>query len=172
MNTFTDASNSVATNVYNNLSDGNWGNCCTTATQLFIDAGTGYPIPNNVNVFNNVAIQYGTNTAPAWEYGAATGLFANNTAIGVATTPSNVNPVVLYGNGITFENNVLQNYGQYVVAQPGTTFTVIDYNTYGSIGVSGNAAWSYRRDRRDDLLLHGRRHVGAMRMASTTPIWE
>ena len=60
MNTNTD---SIATNFYNNLSDGNWGSCCTTAIGLFTETDS----PSNFNVFNNVALQYPGNLAPAWE---------------------------------------------------------------------------------------------------------
>jgi hypothetical protein len=130
---------SLATNLYNNLSDGNWGACCTTATQLFVETD----LPNNFNVFNNVAIQYAGNTAPAWEYGATNGAFVNNTAVGVASTPSNVAPIQLYGTGINFQNNSVEGYGQHIYVHSGTTFTGFDYNQWGAIGSSGNAPWQY-----------------------------
>lgn len=42
--------------------------------------------------------------------------------------------------GITAENNAVEGYGQFVVT--GTaTFTALDYNTYGAIGLSGNSPW-------------------------------
>jgi hypothetical protein len=139
----TNASDSLGINIYNNLSDGNWGSCCTTATQLFTDYYSGYTMPNNLNVYNNVSIQYPGNLAPAWDYAPTTGVFANNTAIGVATTPSNTTPIQLAGTGITFENNTIQGYGQYVVVQSGTTFANLNYDIYGPIGKSGNTPWSW-----------------------------
>ena len=133
------ATDSLALNFYNNLIDGNWGNCCTTATSLFTEVDS----PNNFNVFNNVTIQYPGNLAPAYDYQATGGVFANNTSIGVATTPSNTNAVQIYAatTGVAFENNVIQGYGQYLYIQAGASFTTFDYNTYGPKGESGTNAW-------------------------------
>jgi hypothetical protein len=129
----------LAFDVYNNLSDGDWGKCCTTSTQLFVEMA----MPDNLNVYNNVAIQHPNNYAPAWDYGSTNGIFANNTAIGVASTPQNTTPINLSGTGITFENNTIQGYGTYVVVAAGTTFIKFDYNQYGPIGISGNPAWGF-----------------------------
>jgi hypothetical protein len=136
------ASDSLGLNIYNNMSDGNWGSCCTTSTQLFVDTG-GFSTPDNVNAYNNISVQYAGNLAPAWIYAATTGIFVNNTALGVATTPSNTYAVALAGTNITFKNNVIQNYGQYLYVASGTSFAAFDYNTYGPIGLSGVNHWQY-----------------------------
>jgi len=140
----TTATDSLGINIYNNLSDGNWGNCCTTATQVFIDTG-GFSVPDNVNVFNNVVIQYPGNLAPAWEYSATTGLVANNTALGVCTTPSNTYALGIGSGatGLNVENNFIQCYGQLIQFNPGATFTLWDYNTYGPPGISGVGTWDH-----------------------------
>ncbi len=132
------ASDSLALNLYNNLSDGDWGACCTTATMSF----TEFANPNNFNAFNNVDIQScNNNTAPVFDYGATGGIFVNNTAIGCPTTPQNVNAFSIYGTNIDFRNNAIEGYGQYLVVKAGTTFTHLDYNVYGAMGQSGNAPW-------------------------------
>jgi hypothetical protein len=132
-------SDSLAINFYNNLSDGNWGSCCTTATGVYTETDA----PDNFNLYNNVAIQYAGNVAPAWEYEATNGVFVNNTAIGVTATPSNVEAINIYTSiGIVFENNVVTGYGQYIVVNS-VVFTAFDYNEWGPIGQSGNAPWQY-----------------------------
>ena len=140
----TSSTDSLGINFYNNLSDGDWGNCCTTSTGIFVDTG-GWTTPNNVNVYNNLAIQYPGNLAPAWEYAAHSGIFANNMALGVANTPSNTNAIVIgaTSTNITLENNVIQGYGQYLYVQPGANFVVFDYNSYGPAGMSGVNKWEY-----------------------------
>jgi hypothetical protein len=130
------STDSLALNWYNNLSDGNWGSCCTTTTMIFTEDTN----PANFNVFNNVCLQYSGNTAPCIQYGATTGVFANNTALGV-TTSGNVEAYEVYGSGITFENNAASGYGQFIVAQAGTTFNAVDNNQWGTTEGNGNAAW-------------------------------
>ena len=137
-NYMTTASDSVAINFYNNLSDGNWGSCCTTDTSLFVELS----LPDNINVFNNVCIQYNGNVAPCWGYYATTGVFANNTAIG-ATVTGNVKAIEVGGTNITFENNTVENYGQFIVVDGGTTFTVFDYDIWGPDNYDGNDPWAY-----------------------------
>jgi hypothetical protein len=133
------ATDSIATNLYNNLSDGDWGSCCTTDIGLYNEVAS----PANFNVYNNVAIQHSGNTAPAWQYGATTGMFVNNTAIGSATTSGNSAGIQISGTNIRYENNATEGWGQYIVVQGGTTFTAFDNNQYGAIGQSGNAPWQY-----------------------------
>src|SRR5579863_2407 len=128
--------------IYNNRSDGNWGTCCTTSNFLFIETAP----PANAYVFNNVVIQQCLNSNPAistrtQNSGAGFVLLANNTFLGCATTSSNVNAIDLYGTSITAENNAIENYGQYVVTGASATFTTLDYNFYGGIGMSGNSPW-------------------------------
>jgi hypothetical protein len=132
-------SDSVALNFYNNMAYGNWGSCCTTDLLMYTELDS----PDNFNVFNNVAIQYPGNFAPAIGYYATTGVFANNTMIGVATTSGNVKAIEVGGTNITFENNAVEGYGQYIVVDSGTTFIAFDHNQWGQIGKSGNAPWQY-----------------------------
>lgn len=132
-------SDSLITNIYNNVSYGEWGNCCTTATLLFVEIDA----PDNLNLFNNLEIQNVNDLAPSVEYESTNGIFANNTFLGAAATSGNNAAIRLWGTTIntTFENNVIENYGQYVVVYSGATFAAFDYNTYGSFGNSGNNPW-------------------------------
>ena len=75
---------------------------------------------------------------------ATGGIFANNVAIGVASTPGNVEAIELYGtSGVTFINNAVEGYGQYIYVQAGSTFTAFDYNQWGAVGQSGNSPWQW-----------------------------
>jgi hypothetical protein len=137
------SSDSLGLSVYNNNSDGLWGGCCTTAQLIFVETAQ----PANAYFFNNRVEQSCSddNTTYPIYYGsisAGTGAsIYNNTFQGCATTGGNVAAVFLEGTGIKFENNAIQNYGQYVVLQSGSTFTTLDYNIYGSVGTSGNSPW-------------------------------
>ena len=138
------ASDSLGINIYNNLSDGNWGNCCTTAFQAYIEGGSqmrsGWAAPDNVNIFNNVAIQHPGNTSPAWTIGVTTALIANNTLIGSSSSTSG-SPIRIGGTGITFENNAIQGFQQFWYSYPGSTFTNIDYNQWSNAIATGNTHW-------------------------------
>jgi len=131
-------SDSLAINFYNNLSNGNWGSCCTTDTMLYVETDN----PNNFNVFNNVCVQYAGNTAPCIQLGATTGLLANNTAIGV-TPAANTEAFEVYGANLTVENNAASGYGQFIVVAPGTTFAAFNYNQWGTTEGNGNSPWQY-----------------------------
>jgi hypothetical protein len=136
------SSDSLGFYMYNNVSDGDWGPCCTTSNFLFTEVAP----PANMYVFNNTVIQScNNNTAPpifAYTQNAgAGGAFYNNTFLGCATTAGNVWAGDLYGTSIAWENNAVQGYGQYAVVGTGTTFSVIDHNIYGAAGSSGNPAW-------------------------------
>ena len=133
------ASDSLGINIYNNLSDGNWGNCCTTAFQAFIESYNG-TIPDKVNIYNNVAVQYPGNTSPAWNISATNLLFANNTAIGSATSTSG-SAIRFGGIGITFENNTFQGFQQFWYSYPGSTFINIDFNQWANPIPTGNTHW-------------------------------
>lgn len=132
------SSDSTALNFYNNLSDGDWGNCCTTETMMFTEDDS----PNNFNVYNNVCLQYTGNTAPCIDYTATTGIFVNNTAIGV-TTSGNVYAFHIGGTNLSLENNAVTGYGQYLYVNAGATFTVFDYNQWGTTEGSGNSPWQW-----------------------------
>ena len=129
MNSSTD---SMGINIYNNLSDGNWGSCCSTATQVYVDTNP-WQVPDDVNVFNNACIQSAGNSAPCLEYGALTGLVANNTLIGVCTGNDNTYGISIGGSStaVTVQNNIVQCYSQYFQLNSGAGITAWDYNTYG-----------------------------------------
>jgi hypothetical protein len=139
------ATDSLGIYFYNNLSDGNWGTCCATATMIYTSTDS----PDNYYVFNNVAIQTCAvaETAPAFEIAATGGGFFNNTMIGCATTASNSKAVAFssVSGGYSVENNFIEGYGQYIVAGggSGTTFSTFDYNIYGPRGEAGCNAWSW-----------------------------
>jgi hypothetical protein len=131
-------SDSIAIDFYNNLADGNWGSCCTTDTMLYVEVDS----PDNFNVFNNVCLQYSGNVAPCIQYTATTGLFANNTALGV-TASSNPEAYQIGGSGLSVENNAVSGYGQFVVVSSGSTFIIFDYNQWGTTEGSGDSPWQY-----------------------------
>lgn len=138
------SSDSLGLYVYNNKADGDWGSCCTTSNFLFTETAP----PANFFVFNNVVIQScNSNTEPAnfaHTVNAGAGpAFYNNTFLGCGTTSSNVTAVELFGTTVTFENNAIEKYGQYVVTGSSATFSTLDYNTYGAIGLSGNSPWQF-----------------------------
>lgn len=138
------SSDSLGFYIYNNLSDGDWGTCCTTSNFLFIETAP----PASLNVFNNVAIQKCSNTNPpistrTQNAGAGFALIANNTFLGCSSVGSNVESLDLFGTSIVCENNAMENYGQYVVTGSTATFTTLDFNSYGAIGISGNSPWQF-----------------------------
>jgi hypothetical protein len=140
MNTSTD---SLGTYIYNVKATGDWGACCSTSNFLFVETAT----PSNMFVFNNASIQScNSNTEPpVTTRGQSSNVgitFYNNTFEGCGTTNANVEGTDYFGTGIVAENNANEGYGQFVVAGgTGTTFTTLDYNFYGAIGISGNAPW-------------------------------
>jgi hypothetical protein len=133
------AGQSEETSFYNNYSFGLWGSCCTTTTLTWTEVSH----PANIYVFNNLAIQSCADgeTAQAVQLGPTNGIIANNTFIGCSTVPSNTEALQIYGTNVNYENNAIENYGQYVVVNSGSTFTAFDNNIYGPIGLSGNSNW-------------------------------
>jgi hypothetical protein len=138
------SSDSLGIYLYNILSDGNWGNCCSTSQMLFSDSGSPWVDPNNENAFNNVTVANCAATPPSMEYSTVvSGVFANNTLLGCYGLSNNPNAIKIWADSAVgyFENNAIQNYAQYIVANAGTTFSTLDYNAYGPIQVTGNSAW-------------------------------
>lgn len=138
------SSDSLGLYVYNNLYDGDWGACCTTALGSFTETVH----PANFFEFNNVAIQScNTNTAPVFDYGGITSAHGaalyNNTFLGCAPTAyTNVRAYDVSGTSVVSENNADQNFGQYVVVNAGATLATFDFNVYGPIGAfGGNSPW-------------------------------
>ena len=137
------SSDSLALNLYNNFTYGNFG-CCTTAQLAFTEVVN----PANFFVYNNVTLEDCSNAEPipGYEDALTSGpaqTIVNNTFIGCITTPSNDWAIELSGTGGVFENNVIQGYGQYVVVESGYTFTALDFNTYGPQGITGVNAWQF-----------------------------
>ena len=135
------SSDSLGDYEYNNRSDGDWGTCCTTSNFLFTETAP----PANHFVFNNVVIQKCSNTElghfTRTQSSAAGPTVYNNTYEGCASVGSNVEAVEWNGTGQVIENNAIENYGQYVTSTASATFTTLDYNFYGAIGMSGNSPW-------------------------------
>jgi hypothetical protein len=140
MNVMTD---SLGLFIYNNLADGDVGTCCATSTLLFNDGD----FPNNEQVFNNVIVQScNANRAPALRVGSSNvtnsyGSVVNNTFVGCSTTSSNIEAIELSGTNITLQNNAIQGFGQYILANNGVKFAKLDNNAYGPPGQSGNPPW-------------------------------
>ena len=132
------SSDSLALNLYNNVADGDWGTCCTTVPLTWSEVAP----PDNFNIFNNVSVRAcDGETSAVLQPQITTGVVANNTLLGCPTQSGDFEAIELHGSGISFENNAIAGYGQYVVVDSGTTFTVLDYNIYGPIGTSGNSNW-------------------------------
>jgi len=134
---------STALNVYNNISDGNWGSCCTTAIGIFVDTG-GFSTPSNQYYFNNVCVQHAGDTSPCAVISGITTLVANNTMLGDCANNDNTYglSVGATSTGVTVKNNIIQCYSQYVQLNSGATITSWDYNTYGNNPFpSGAGAW-------------------------------
>jgi len=133
------AAQSTELSFYNNTASGLWGPCCGTVSLTWSEVAK----PDNFYIFNNVALQSCADgeTLQALEPQMTTGIVANNTLIGCGSVSGNTEAIELNGSGITFENNAIATYGQFIVVDTGTTFTALDYNTYGTIGLSGNSPW-------------------------------
>ena len=129
---------SAGTYVYNNLFDGDWGTCCTTA-YIFQEMS---PIANYY-VFNNVFNETRGNLMPAIEnyWPTVGGLYHNtflcaaggstNQAISINSAASNAN----------IENNTFYNCNQFLTFAGSTLPGTVDYNVYLAQGAGGDDAW-------------------------------
>jgi Glycosyl hydrolases family 18 len=135
---------SIATEVYNNTFDGNWGSCCSTA---FVYQE--FSIPNQFDMFNNVFNQ--TASSGAWPMVVASsqnGEWDNNTFMcgaGSNTKGSSQTIVGLSGT-LNFRNNVFKGcttfLGLYTGGAPATVSGVTDYAVYMAPSSGGNSPWT------------------------------
>ncbi len=120
--------------VYNNLFDGNEGNCCVTS-QVFLEAGytTAY-------VWNNIII--GTNDVGYGQLGiyVGTGSQVYNNFIQGTNLGNNGECIGWYATNVTIENNIIEGCDQLLHALNGGTLTAADYNMYGN-STGGNSHW-------------------------------
>jgi hypothetical protein len=132
--------------IYNNLFDGDEGKCCLTAW-VFLEGGSGpgrtpWTQTGTAYVWNNIFI--GTLDSPNGQINIAHGnnhLVFNNVIVGAGTG----NGICLAsgeGSGITIENNIFEGCNQLIGSPNGSTFTTIDYNSYGNAS-GGNAVWQF-----------------------------
>jgi hypothetical protein len=115
---------------YNNLIDGNWGNCATSG--LFIE-GNG-SVNSNVRVFNNVwriTYQQENNGIVSITAGGFA-RFYNNTIIGDSPLGDLcVSMDGLAGATLYFENNIVSTCGTLFSTRTASLFSALDYNVYG-----------------------------------------
>ena len=124
---------------YNNLIDGNWGNCATSG--LFLEGNEGNPL-----IFNNVwAMTYQQmNGGLAAINGVGvngTVQFYNNTLIGQLQSGD---ICVAFGSGSSFnlmmENNIITGCNTLVATANNITYSKVNYNVYG--GCPSGTPWA------------------------------
>jgi hypothetical protein len=135
---------SIATEVYNNTFDGNWGTCCSTA---FVYQE--FSIPNQFDLFNNVFNQ--TASSGAWPMVVASsenGEWSNNTFMcGSASNTQGTSPTITGLTGtVSIRNNAFKGCNTFISLYtggggPGAPVGVVDYNVYMAEGSGGNSPW-------------------------------
>ena len=131
--------------LYNNLFDGNMGTCCWTAWVYLESNGPGDNWNNNTGTlyaFNNIFVDsIGLGNASLQTGGGVNHQIYNNFFYG--TYQSGI-CFQWGGTGVTIQNNVFENCGQIMFADPhsGQTPSIasIDHNVYGK-SASGNSLW-------------------------------
>lgn len=137
------------TAVYNNLVDGDWGNCCSTAF-IYVE----YHPLNNFLMFNNVVNQHSGNVYPLlWigntggNPGITTGDIVNNTFQCGGGPSTNTQAFFLYGtnySNLAIENNAFQGCRTFINFVDATSVMgTLDYNVYMVEGAGGNNSWGY-----------------------------
>ena len=114
---------------YNNLIDGDWGNCPTSG--LFIE-GSG-SINRNVRVFNNLWLTTYTQENNGVVSVTAGGYlrFYNNTIIGAGNSDTCLGINGTSGTTVYIENNIVSNCNTLFETSSVGTFAAVDYNLYG-----------------------------------------
>jgi hypothetical protein len=138
--------------VYNNLFDGNQGNCCVTAW-VFLEGGSSAgstPWTDGTGtayVWNNVFIGSYDLGNGQLSIGTGTGhQVLNNTIMG---TNLGLNGSCLLfdtaATNVTVENNAISGCNQLIAngSPPPTSFSLIDYNSYGGNVTGGNPVFNY-----------------------------
>jgi hypothetical protein len=130
---------SIATNIYNNLFDGDWGTCCSTAF-IFQESS----IIANLYIYNNVFTQLSGNLMPLVQVGGTTGAVYDNT-FQCGSGGYNNEGLQIYNTSTNFsvKNNAFQGCNTFIQWGSSTLGTgwVVDYNVYMNHGAGGNNAW-------------------------------
>jgi hypothetical protein len=138
--------------LYNNLFDGNQGNCCVTAWVFLEGGNSGGSTPwtdstGTLYAWNNVILGSNDLGNGQLSVGVGTGheIF-NNTIQG--TNAGNNGACLLFDTSATdviVENNALQGCNQLLAnGNPApTSFTTIDYNAYGGTVTGGNPVFNF-----------------------------
>ena len=114
---------------YNNLIDGNWGNCPTSG--LFIE-GNGSN-NKNLRVFNNLwmmTYQQENNGIVSITAGGYV-RFYNNTVVGVSSNDTCVGITGTSGATVYIENNIISNCTTLFAPSSISAYVTVDYNLYG-----------------------------------------
>jgi hypothetical protein len=131
--------------IFNNLFDGNEGNCCVTA-MVYLEGSTGPPWGDSTStayIYNNVFI--GSLELPASQVYVASGaahVFANNTMIVPLANTGGCLGFYQSSTNVTIENNVIEGCNVLLNAGTATSFAAIDYNFYGN-AVGGNPFFNF-----------------------------
>jgi hypothetical protein len=132
--------------LYNNVFDGNMGSCCWTAWVYLesngLAAGNWDGNTGTLYAFNNVFVDsLGLGNASLQTGGGVNHFVVDNSFYG---TPYSGTCLQWGGTGTTIENNVFNNCGAIMFADPHSgltpSYNTIDYNLYGK-AQSGNALW-------------------------------
>jgi hypothetical protein len=126
--------------IYNNLFDGNQGDCCVTA-QIYLEQN----IVDHAHIWNNVIIGSldGLGYGQVILGGGISHEVYNNTIIG---TNTGANGVCLNftpnSPAATVKNNIIENCNQPLKGASGATIAAVDYNMYANTG-GGNPVFQF-----------------------------
>jgi len=133
--------------IYNNLFDGSLGTCCITGWIFMEGTSSGTPWTDSTgtvflwnNIFStdldipNGLVYIGSGRAHEVLNNTWNGPNAGGGGVCLQFNTS--------ATSVTIENNVIQGCNQLVNGVSGSTFSVIDYNVYGSAS-GGNAVWQF-----------------------------
>ena len=131
--------------LYNNVFDGSMGTCCWTGWVYLESNGPGDNWNNNtgtVFAFNNIFVDsIGLGNASLQTGGGVNHLIVDNSFYGTLNSGTCLQ---WGGTGVTIQNNVFNNCGEIMFADPHSgqtpSYKAIDYNIYGK-AQSGNALW-------------------------------
>lgn len=136
--------------IYNNLFDGNEGNCCVTSWIFLEDNGSSTPWSDNTGtaiIYNNVII--GSLDIPNGQLniGRGTGHILYNDTILVTGTKNNGDCLRMRNSGgsgltVTSKNSVYQGCGQVFSIDSATSTITWDFNAYGNVS-GGNELFNW-----------------------------
>lgn len=143
--------------VYNNLFDGNAGNCCVTSWMFLEGGAQGTPwtdASGTAYVWNNVVI--GSIDLVYGQFSIARGSghwVSNNTIIGPNGSSGNNGACIYFGSsasGVIVQNNVLEGCNQLIDGDVSSTYSTINHNAYG-LSHGGNPNWEFGSKRSTSL---------------------